>query len=69
MPDRPRRAHQPQRPQPSHLIRLCGLACMRGRAAALILGVMFCTALLPLGGCGMSVKPSGQVATEISVGR
>ena len=39
------------------------------RAAALILSVLVCTALLPLGGCGVSVKPSGQVVTGVSIGR
>lgn len=41
----------------------------RSRAAALILSVLVCTALLPLGGCGVSVKPSGQVVTGVSIGR
>ena len=54
--------------------RLAGLKCLRfnrlrERIAALILGFVVCVALLPVGGCGMSVKPSGQVVTEISVGR
>ena len=39
------------------------------RAKALILGLLVCAALLPLGACGVTVKPSGQVATGISVGR
>ena len=39
------------------------------RLAALIVCLLVCAALLPLGACGVAVKPSGQVATGISVGR
>ena len=39
------------------------------RVAALIVCLLVCAALLPVGACGVAVKPSGQVATGISVGR
>ena len=39
------------------------------RAAALLLCLWVCAALLPLGGCALKVKPSGQVVTDVSVGR
>ena len=39
------------------------------RAVAVIMCLLVCAALLPLGACGVTVKPSGQVATGISVGR
>ena len=42
---------------------------LRARARGLLVGLFACTVLLSLGACGMSVKPSGQVVTEISVGR
>lgn len=41
----------------------------QSRAAAFILCVLACAALLPLGGCGVNVKPSGQVVTGVSIGR
>ncbi|WP_374289748.1 hypothetical protein [Desulfovibrio desulfuricans] len=39
------------------------------RRAALLLCVWICAALLSLGGCALNVKPSGQVVTDVSVGR
>ncbi|MTJ94084.1 MAG: hypothetical protein F8N36_14680 [Desulfovibrio sp.] len=42
---------------------------LRNRAVPLLLVALACAVLLPVGGCGMSVKPSGQVVTEIGVGR
>ena len=71
VPDRPR---LPQRPE---LLPLTQLPALKKqplprrwiRAKALILCLLVCAALLPLGACGVTVKPSGQVATGISVGR
>ena len=42
---------------------------LRSGAAALLMCFLVCAALLPLGGCAVSVKPSGQVVTGVSVGR
>ena len=42
---------------------------LKNRLAGLLLAGMACVALLSVSGCGMSVKPSGQVVTEVSVGR
>ena len=39
------------------------------RLALLLPCVALCAALLALGGCGLSVKPKGQVVTGVSVGR
>ena len=36
--------------------------------APLLSCVALCAALLNLGGCGLSVKPKGQVVTDVSVG-
>lgn len=36
--------------------------------ALLLSCVALCAALLNLGGCGLSVKPKGQVVTGVSVG-
>ena len=38
------------------------------RLALLLSCVALCAALLNLGGCGLSVKPKGQVVTDVSVG-
>ena len=38
------------------------------RLALLLSCVALCAALLNLGGCGLSVKPKGQVVTGVSVG-
>ncbi|MDD3683854.1 hypothetical protein [Desulfovibrio desulfuricans] len=38
------------------------------RMALLLSCVALCAALLNLGGCGLSVKPKGQVVTGVSVG-
>ena len=38
------------------------------RMVVLLLSVALCAALLNLGGCGLSVKPKGQVVTGVSVG-
>ena len=38
------------------------------RRALLLPCVALCAALLALGGCGLSVKPKGQVVTGVSVG-
>ena len=38
------------------------------RMALLLLSVALCAALLNIGGCGLSVKPKGQVVTGVSVG-
>ena len=38
------------------------------RMVVLLLSVALCAALLHLGGCGLSVKPKGQVVTGVSVG-
>ena len=39
------------------------------RIALLLPCVALCAALLAVGGCGLSVKPKGQVVTGVSVGR
>lgn len=39
------------------------------RMARAVLCMGLCAALLGAGGCGLSVKPKGQVATGISIGR
>ena len=46
-----------------------GQACLRARIAAVLVCFFVCALLLPLGGCGVTVKPSGQVVTGISLGR
>ena len=74
MPDDPclpRQPRQPELPQLAQLPAQGKLPLTRrwSRAAALILCVLVCTALLPLGGCGVKVKPSGQVVTGVRVGR
>ena len=38
------------------------------RMVVLLRSVALCAALLNLGGCGLSVKPKGQVVTGVSVG-
>lgn len=38
------------------------------RLALLLSCVALCAAVLNLGGCGLSVKPKGQVVTDVSVG-
>lgn len=38
------------------------------RMVVLLLSVALCAALLNLGGCGLCVKPKGQVVTGVSVG-
>ena len=38
------------------------------RMVVLLLSVALCAAFLNLGGCGLSVKPKGQVVTGVSVG-
>lgn len=38
------------------------------RMALLSFCVVLCAALLAVGGCGLSVKPKGQVVTGVSVG-
>ena len=65
MPDRPL---QPQR-LPLAGLQAQRLVNLRNRVAVLMLGVLIFAALLATGGCGMSVKPRGQVVTDISVGR
>ena len=39
------------------------------RMVVLLPCVALCAALLAVGGCGLSVKPKGQVVTGVSVGR
>ena len=73
VPDRP----LPQLPELLELPPLTQLPAQKklplprrwSRVAALVLCLLVCAALLPLGACGVAVKPSGQVATGISVGR
>ena len=71
VPDRPRLPSRPELPKLTLLPAQQKLTLPRkwSRAKALILGLLVCAALLPLGACGVTVKPSGQVATGISVGR
>ena len=79
MPDKPRQPMLPllaTLPQLAMLPKLKGLRVtrlcpkrLRSRAATLLVCFLVCTVLLPLGGCAVSVKPSGQVVTGISVGR
>ena len=74
VPDRPRLPSLPPLPELPPLTQLPALQKLPlprrwSRAAALIMCLLVCAALLPLGACGVTVKPSGQVATGISVGR
>ena len=65
----PRKNRVPDRRVPLRLPGRPLLQNLRARARGLLVGLLVCAVLLPLGACGMSVKPSGQVVTEISVGR